>query len=1042
MRRITQAILLTCISIVTINGHAQNEIKLDVPRIVPISPTAAAMEKYQSYPVDYCTGIPNITIPLYEIVAGEITIPVTLTYHASGIKPKERSGMAGAGWTLNLEPSVSRQINGTVDEASYGWFNRNYSQNAIPIDEAAKLKYYGEIVDNIRDTHPDKFTYKLPNGGGSGYFLERFYPLRTIPRNNDKVEYSGGNIDITDENGVIYNFHGPYETVQGSYPTGDYRTRWMCSSIRSPRNRDNVWISFQYQTIPNMMNPSSFYNLDNKLIFNDCTNPAKIRTVLTEQKLNTTNNYRITPIYSPSTSSPYETKLEWISQSEAGVSYPSISRFVSGYMSNARLTGASFMGNNLSINYKSVGSTPHNGDVIDEIEVTNENGKIVRSIKFFITPYNRNTSLTKLDSVRVSAPGAEPRTYSFRYWGENSVPSIYTTAVDHWGFCNGSESSGQGKSTVPSLRIKTTLADVNGVGHRETVIVNYTGMNREPNHEWTKMGILNRVTDPQGIQTSFVYEGNAGAFRDNNKYGNEKDYLHPVGGLRIESIETLDPKTLKRMKKSYKYGLTRLEKADYEPVWGGGAIKHFVTERDYQSSVTRIAEDPYRLFWWNEYLTTYNSMPLSNISFNNGSAVMYNIVSEEVRDYIEGNTLKTNYYYNVNAHNFEDVLRWDNNDPIGSIHTFLMNQPASITDKLVRILPGHPQEQPDDFVNFYAATNQFSGAPVRTEYFRGDKLVSSTDYTYKGERVWDSNISIDLPVRLLMVDIELYMKKPSNLYGRPVFMIGNYSGAGVRTTSYLDIETYRALDKEITKEYHYVNGKVNVVTTEKKHTYNVSYSDPGVSLKPRYIETINSNGTKLVDNFDYRANYPGILSYHKHTENNNWKETRILFKPNSCLPEKVQSKTNLLPEFRDEVVYSAYDTNNNVAEIAGKDGTPIFFIWGYRNQFPIARIENASRQKILTALGYTDDVFGSWASAAVPASDTWTKINSLRVKLPDARVTTYEYKPLQGVVSITDPNNFITKFEYDNYSRLTDGYYLDTEARKVMLQKYIYNFGK
>ena len=70
-----------------IHGQQAHEISLDVPRIVPISPEASSMERKQSYPVDYCTGVPSITIPLYEIVAGEVTIPITLSYHASGLKP-------------------------------------------------------------------------------------------------------------------------------------------------------------------------------------------------------------------------------------------------------------------------------------------------------------------------------------------------------------------------------------------------------------------------------------------------------------------------------------------------------------------------------------------------------------------------------------------------------------------------------------------------------------------------------------------------------------------------------------------------------------------------------------------------------------------------------------------------------------------------------------------------------------------------------------------------------------------------------------------
>jgi len=65
-------LLLTCLPLFTTTMRGQsNGISLDVPRIVPVSPAVTEMGKYQFYPVSHCTGIPDITIPLYEIVAGD-----------------------------------------------------------------------------------------------------------------------------------------------------------------------------------------------------------------------------------------------------------------------------------------------------------------------------------------------------------------------------------------------------------------------------------------------------------------------------------------------------------------------------------------------------------------------------------------------------------------------------------------------------------------------------------------------------------------------------------------------------------------------------------------------------------------------------------------------------------------------------------------------------------------------------------------------------------------------------------------------------------
>lgn len=56
-----------------------------------------------------------------------------------------------------------------------------------------------------------------------------------------------------------------------------------------------------------------------------------------------------------------------------------------------------------------------------------------------------------------------------------------------------------------------------------------------------------------------------------------------------------------------------------------------------------------------------------------------------------------------------------------------------------------------------------------------------------------------------------------------------------------------------------------MVTTEKKFTYTVDW-ESGFFLSPRQISTIRSDSTQVIDYYDYLADYPAILSLHKHTE--------------------------------------------------------------------------------------------------------------------------------------------------------------------------------
>ena len=63
---------------------------------IPVSPEAAALAKMVNYPVNFNTGVPDISVPLYTLQAGGLSLPITLSYHAGGLKPT--SGLPDRDW--------------------------------------------------------------------------------------------------------------------------------------------------------------------------------------------------------------------------------------------------------------------------------------------------------------------------------------------------------------------------------------------------------------------------------------------------------------------------------------------------------------------------------------------------------------------------------------------------------------------------------------------------------------------------------------------------------------------------------------------------------------------------------------------------------------------------------------------------------------------------------------------------------------------------------------------------------------------------------
>ncbi|HMI77950.1 MAG TPA: hypothetical protein VK484_04115, partial [Ferruginibacter sp.] len=91
---------------------------IDLLKVIPASPTSASLGIYGSTPVGFYTGTPNISIPLFDITSGSISLPVNLSHHGGGIKVEEMASWVGLGWSLNAGGVITRTVRGIPDDVA------------------------------------------------------------------------------------------------------------------------------------------------------------------------------------------------------------------------------------------------------------------------------------------------------------------------------------------------------------------------------------------------------------------------------------------------------------------------------------------------------------------------------------------------------------------------------------------------------------------------------------------------------------------------------------------------------------------------------------------------------------------------------------------------------------------------------------------------------------------------------------------------------------------------------------------------------------
>lgn len=220
-----------------------------------VSPDVASLGKFGNIPVSYVTGIPSITIPVFQISVGKMNVPVSMDYHAGGIRVDEVASSVGLGWALNCGNTITRSVAGLADEYSAGGYLYEPDPVTVNQNPATYWQYLYDVLSSQADAQPDIFSYNI--GSQNGKFLfKKDGTIFQIPVTNNKIETyhanSGVNgttlcFKITDENGLQYYYQKTEKYTFGSVNDiikPAYINTWHLTKIIDQNNIDSIIFNY------------------------------------------------------------------------------------------------------------------------------------------------------------------------------------------------------------------------------------------------------------------------------------------------------------------------------------------------------------------------------------------------------------------------------------------------------------------------------------------------------------------------------------------------------------------------------------------------------------------------------------------------------------------------------------------------------------------------------------------------------------------------------------------------------------------------------
>jgi len=257
-------------SILSTAAIAQSIADINSPKIMPPSPEAAALGKYAQIPVDKATGVPGISIPIYDIKTPRFTLPVSLSYHASGIKVDETAPWTGIGWSLNAGGAVTRSMVGIADDTQGVGFYTN--PTTLPTTQQLYMNFHADstyiqqVAQNLQDSQPDNFFYNFADKSGGFVFGTDKKPI-LIPYKPLKITFAVSTVNapssftIVDEKGDTYFFNDNETSYNPNIWGLTGVSTWYLTKMISADKSDTI--KFYYKQDPGVFSDNSYSTSQN-----------------------------------------------------------------------------------------------------------------------------------------------------------------------------------------------------------------------------------------------------------------------------------------------------------------------------------------------------------------------------------------------------------------------------------------------------------------------------------------------------------------------------------------------------------------------------------------------------------------------------------------------------------------------------------------------------------------------------------------------------------------------------------------------------------